>query len=913
MYTRTETGAKQSRVNKNQNSGSRSSEADHHNDPYDTLIQIENELSIGLCSETSLKAALRLVLDATCKIPGIDSGGVYLIDKETGGLKLIDHRGLGDEFIRATSHYAPDSPNVKLVMQKTPIFGVYTELEKIKKSTCMPEGLQAIAVIPLLNKKSSIGAFNAASHTQKEISESVKKFLQTISTCAGSAIARIQAEQELEKYRTQLEKLVTDRTHALEEINTRLKKEIEEHQKTESALQKSEKRYKTLITTLPDAVTTTNLDGFIQYASPQTVNLHGYASADELIGKNSFELIDPKDRKKAEKNLLKTLQTGLAENAEYTLLRKDGTTFIGAINARLILDDLSQPIEFIATTRNISRHKDYDESIRKSLEFEKTVSSISSYFIGMYDLNRSIDYSLSDMCRLSGADRCYLFQFKDNRTTMDNTHEWCAPNASPQIQILQNLPLSNFNWSMKKLLKNEIIHIEDVYALPDEAKQERDIFIQQDIKSLLLMPVTIGADIGGFIGFDNIKSTGRWLDRDISLLRIASEIIGGSLARKKAEDSLRDSEELYKSLVEASPDMVTLTDLEANIEFVSGRPVQSFGSPDLPDMIGKNAFDFLLPDERIKLQADLRKLLNKGVLTNTEYTIIGENGNSFTAELNAVLVRDTEGNPKSILSITRNITQRKNAEAEREALIRQLESKNTELERFAYTVSHDLKSPLITIRGFLRLLEKEIEVRNMEEVKNYLERISNATGRMQHLLDKILELARSGQMVQHREKILFNKIIEDALAMVSGQIREHHIQVEIAEKLPVCYGERIRLIEVMENLLDNAVKFMGDNPDPKITIGVRDDSDETVFFVRDNGRGIEEDKLEKIFELFQKYDTSTGAGAGLAIVKRIIEAHGGKIWVESGSRNQGSTFCFTMPNRAIDQSNRDLGAVFSDR
>jgi len=330
-------------------------------------------------------------------------------------------------------------------------------------------------------------------------------------------------------------------------------------------------------------------------------------------------------------------------------------------------------------------------------------------------------------------------------------------------------------------------------------------------------------------------------------------------------------------------------------------------------MIGENAFDFLLPEERIKLQADLRKLLNEGVLTNAEYTIIGENGNSFTAELNAVLVRDEEGNPKSILSIARNITQRKNAEAEREALIRQLESKNTELERFAYTVSHDLKSPLITILGFLRLLEKEIEVRNMEEVKNYLERISNAAGRMQHLLDKILELARSGRMVQHREKILFNKIVEDALAMVSGQIREHTIQVEIAEKLPVCYGERIRLIEVMENLLDNAVKFMGDNPDPKITIGVRDDSDETVFFVRDNGRGIEEDKHEKIFELFQKYDTSAGAGAGLAIVKRIIEAHGGKIWVESDGRNQGSTFCFTLPNRTIDQSNRDSCAIFSDR
>jgi len=898
---------------KNLNSRTNDVELSKNHKEFKTLIQIENDLSIGLCSETALDAALRLVLDATCQIPEIDCGGVYLLNKETGGLDLIVHRGLGDDFIRETSHYDADSPNTGIVMRGTPVYGLYEEIEPMQNVACIKENLRVLAVIPLLNRKTIIGSLNAASHENDSLSESTKNILQTIASCAGSAIARIQAEYELEKYRTQLEKLVKHRTQALEEMNKRLKREISEHEKTENALRESEERYKTLVNTLPDAVTTTDLNGTILYASPQTVKLHGYTSPEELAGKNSFDLIDPKDRKKAENNLKVTLEKGVSSESEYMLLRKDGTSFPGEINATLIRDAASNPKEFVATTRDITRHKEYEENIRKSLEFEKTVSSISSYFIGTYDINRSIDYSLSDMGRLSGADRCYLFQFRDSGNVMDNTHEWCAPNVSPQMQILQNLPLSIFPWSMKKILKGKIVHIEDVSALPDEAKAERDILTKQDIKSLLLMPVTVGEGIGGFIGFDNITSPGRWLDRDITLLRIASEIIGSSLARKKTEDALRESEELYKSLIEASPDVVTLTDLDANIDFVSGKPLQSFGFPDLPSMVGKNAFDLLTADDRVKLREDLKKLLKDGSLLNEEYAIIGKNGEAYTAELNAVLVRDADGNPKSILSISRNVTQRKKAALEREALITQLEAKNAELERFAYTVSHDLKSPLITIRGFLRLIEKEIEIKNMEGAKSYIKRVSTTAGRMQHLLDRILELSRSGHMVDRIENIPLEQIIQDALAMLSGQIREHDITVEVADNLPGVQGERIRLIEVVENLLDNAVKFMGNQPKPKIEIGVRGMPSDTVFFVRDNGIGIEEQYREKIFDLFQKFTPETGAGAGLSIAKRIIESHGGRMWVESDGRNRGSTFCFTLPDRVIDQSDMNTGTAFSGR
>jgi len=201
----------------------------------------------------------------------------------------------------------------------------------------------------------------------------------------------------------------------------------------------------------------------------------------------------------------------------------------------------------------------------------------------------------------------------------------------------------------------------------------------------------------------------------------------------------------------------------------------------------------------------------------------------------------------------------------------------------------------------------------MEGAKSYINRISTAADRMQHLLDRILELSRSGHMVDRIENIPLEQIIQDALAMLSGQIREHDITVEVADNLPSVQGERIRLIEVVENLLDNAVKFMGNQPKPKIEIGVRSMPPETVFFVRDNGIGIEGRHREKIFDLFQKFETETGAGAGLSIAKRIIESHGGRMWVESDGRNRGSTFCFTLSDRVIDQSDMNTGTPFSER
>jgi len=232
----------------------------------------------------------------------------------------------------------------------------------------------------------------------------------------------------------------------------------------------------------------------------------------------------------------------------------------------------------------------------------------------------------------------------------------------------------------------------------------------------------------------------------------------------------------------------------------------------------------------------------------------------------------------------------------RQSLISELESKNAELERFTYTVSHDLKSPLFTIRGFLGYLEQDAQTGNLERLHSDIERIIAATDKMHQLLNDLLELSRIGRAINEPQKIPFHELVQEAFSLVQGRITERGITVHIDENLPLVFGDRPRLIEVLQNLIDNAAKFMGSQPQPRIEIGCAGEEDgKPVFYVRDNGIGIAPEHHERIFGLFNKLESGgEGTGIGLALVKRIIEIHGGRIWVQSEA-GKGATFLFTLP------------------
>ena len=359
-------------------------------------------------------------------------------------------------------------------------------------------------------------------------------------------------------------------------------------------------------------------------------------------------------------------------------------------------------------------------------------------------------------------------------------------------------------------------------------------------------------------------------------------------ALKKAEEALRRSEARMRALLKAIPDMIFEFSQDGRIlQFIPSANNKPLYPPE--QFIGKFIGD-VLPELADQTMFSINRALESGHVHAFQYDLLQDDKHrTFEARLTP-LGSDT------VLAMVRDVSLQKWIEGERENLIVELEEKNAELERFTYTVSHDLKSPLITIQGFLGFVREDSRSGNLTRLESDIQRISAATEKMQSLLNDLLELSRVGRLVNQQREIVFHDLVRETVELLHGRISQAGVAVSIADDLPLIHGDYERLVEVMQNLIDNACKFMGDQPAPRVDIGHQGMHENMpVFYVRDNGVGIAPEFHERIFGLFNKLDVrSDGTGVGLALVRRIVEFHGGTIWVES-KPGEGTTFFFTLP------------------
>ena len=224
------------------------------------------------------------------------------------------------------------------------------------------------------------------------------------------------------------------------------------------------------------------------------------------------------------------------------------------------------------------------------------------------------------------------------------------------------------------------------------------------------------------------------------------------------------------------------------------------------------------------------------------------------------------------------------------------------MERFIYTVSHDLKSPLISISGFIGLLERDLERGHLEGAGDSVARVKTSASRMATLLDELLEMSRVGRVRDDPERVEPGPLVQEVVREMAPRFEERSVEVSVHPDIPPVHADRSRLRQVFQNLLDNALRFLGDQAEPRIEIGGKNAEGRARLFVRDNGMGIEPEHHEAAFELFRRLNAGIeGTGVGLSLVKRIVEVHGGRVWIESEGRpGHGTTVWVELPSEPGD-------------
>lgn len=335
------------------------------------------------------------------------------------------------------------------------------------------------------------------------------------------------------------------------------------------------------------------------------------------------------------------------------------------------------------------------------------------------------------------------------------------------------------------------------------------------------------------------------------------------------------------TVFDASTEATLITDVDANIISINPAFTRVTGYPP-EDVIGHLLTEFMAAEDS---QAFFESVHSRTIEVRQRC----KDGSLIWVEILSTPERNDRGDVTGFYRISRNITDRKQDQLA-------LEQKNQEMEQFVYIVSHDLKSPLITVKSFVNLLRQDLQEGDQQDIYNYLNYIEKATDKMQLLLDALVQFSRIGTAEAPAQNLTADQSIQSCLDSLAGILHQHRIQVSV-DKLPwQLHGNPMHFGQIWQNLIENAVKYRGEQAQPHIEIGATQKGPDVVFYVRDNGMGISPEDADRIFNLFSQLDPdSDGSGLGLALVKKIVTIYQGRIWVESAGKDQGSCFMFTLP------------------
>jgi PAS domain S-box-containing protein len=391
---------------------------------------------------------------------------------------------------------------------------------------------------------------------------------------------------------------------------------------------------------------------------------------------------------------------------------------------------------------------------------------------------------------------------------------------------------------------------------------------------------------------------------ELSLLSMGFNEMLGEIALR--DEAILESECRWKFALEGAGDGVWDWNIQTDAATYSKRWKEMLGySSDDNLPTSREWVDRIHPDDQEYVAEAMQTYLDGNSDTYViEFRLRCKNDSyMWILDRGMVVSRGEDGRPLRMIGTHTEITERKRVEEE-------LRKRNIEIEQFLYAVSHDLRTPLVTVKTFLGFLEKDMAVGSQKKITQDLQYIHGATNKMKLLLDELLNLSRIDRVETPHARVPFRGLLAEVLDVMAGVINERKVTVCLNDTTLDLFGDRSRLSMIWQNLIENAIKYTDEDSIPHIELGFAHVDGETVFFVKDRGIGIDPQYCSKIFGLFEKLDsTSSGAGLGLTMVQRIVEKCSGRIWVESEGIGTGSCFYFTLPDAMLKSDDCDCKAI----
>lgn len=542
-----------------------------------------------------------------------------------------------------------------------------------------------------------------------------------------------------------------------------------------------------------------------------------------------------------------------------------------------------------------SRKKAQNQILEKTRQLD-AIAMFNGLLIKSEHWEDALQNSLETIGKVVDADRVYFFKNRYSEQLGENTAriscEWTDERTIQQSDHLahQEIPFSELDEFLKRLEKN----LPYSSTIEDMAESSFKKFLKQEnIKAILAIPVFVGERFYGCIGFDDCITKRQWSDAEISFLKTIAINLASAIESEESEEALQKSFEEKNEILESIGDAFFAVNKNWKVTYWNNKAEEVL-SMSREDIVGKNLWDVYKDATELDFYSQYHKAVNEQVTVSFE-----EYYPTDSKWFDVSAYPSTDG-----LSVFfKDVTARKKSEEKLKELNRtlkqqakELAASNAELEQFAFVASHDLQEPLRMVTSFLSQLEKKYADDLDEKAKKYIWFATDGAKRMRQIILDLLNYSRIGRREIEKRAVDLNDVM-DAVVLDYRKAIEEKNAVVVWDSLPVISADQSSVKSLLSNLISNALKYHSKDIHPEIMVRARETEDKWKVSVSDNGIGINPEYKEKIFNIFQRLhsnDEYSGTGIGLAVCRKIIENHGGTIWMES-EEGKGSTFYFTIP------------------